>query len=401
MGNGAVLDVVLGVVLIGYAVSGFRHGLVVSALSLVGFLGGGVVGMIWLPGLVQGWAWAQNNDLGARIVLILGVFFMASAGQRLAIAVGRRLRARVHPGPARTLDSAFGALATVSAASVLLWFVAGGLRASSSVLARPIGQSAVLRAIDAVVPPQTAALFTAFRQVLDRGGFPRVFEGMGREPITAVEPPAAGLASAAEVVRASASVVKVSGLASACSRGQEGSGFVVAPERVVTNAHVVAGMPGPTVQAPGSRRALPARVVVFDPARDLAVLAVEGLTAEPLTLGGVLERGEDAVVAGYPLDGPLRLDAARVRTTLDAVGSDIYGHPGVHREVYSVYARVEHGNSGGPLLDAAGRVAGIVFARSLDDDLTGYAVTLAEARPVLQAAATSAEPVAVGACTAG
>ncbi|MEI2730558.1 MAG: MarP family serine protease [Dermatophilaceae bacterium] len=401
MNGGTVLDVLLGLVLVGYAVSGFRHGLLVSALSLVGFLGGGFVGMMVLPGLFERWSWARENDLGGRVLLILGVFLMASVGQRLALAVGSRLRDRVHAGPARALDSVLGAVATVSAASVLVWFVAGGLRSSGSPLARSIGQSAVLRAIDTVVPPQTAALFTGFRQMLDRGGFPRVFEGIGREPIAPVDPPGAAIASSDAVVRAAASVVKVTGLAEACARGQEGSGFVVATDRVLTNAHVVAGMPSPTVQVGGSRRSLPARVVVFDPARDLAVLAVDGLGVAPLPLGGQLADGDEAVVAGYPLDGPLRLDPARVRATVDAVGSDIYDRPGVRRQVYSLYTRVEPGNSGGPLLDSAGRVVGVVFAKSLDDDLTGYAVTLAEARPILDQAASHGSAVPVGACTAG
>jgi S1-C subfamily serine protease len=142
-------------------------------------------------------------------------------------------------------------------------------------------------------------------------------------------------------------------------------------------------------------------VVLFDAQRDLAVLAVPGLTAAPLHLGGTLERGDQGVVAGFPLDGPLTLEPARVRSTLDAVGADIYGAPGVQREVYSLYAKVEPGNSGGPLLDPAGQVVGVVFAKSLDDDTTGYALTLAEARPVLTAAASANDAVPTGACTTG
>ena len=151
------------------------------------------------------------------------------------------------------------------------------------------------------------------------------------------------------------SVVKITGVAASCNRGQEGSGWVLAPGRVVTNAHVVAGMAraaraGP--RAPGA--SYDARVVVFDPRRDLAVLAVPGLRGPGAALGRQLARGDGAVVAGFPLDGPYRLDAARVREVLDARGSDIYGEPGTVREVYSLYARVQPGNSGGPLLSADG-----------------------------------------------
>jgi S1-C subfamily serine protease len=101
------------------------------------------------------------------------------------------------------------------------------------------------------------------------------------------------------------------------------------------------------------------------------------------------------------LDGPFRLDAARVRATIAATGSDIYGEPGVQREIYSLYARVEPGNSGGPLLSSDGKVVGVVFAKSLDDPSTGYALTLAEARPVLEAASSASRPVSTGACSTG
>ena len=131
----------------------------------------------------------------------------------------------------------------------------------------------------------------------------------------------------------------------------------------------------------GTGRSYDSRVVVFDPRRDLAVLDVRGLRAPALREGDQLGRGDGAVVAGFPLDGPYRLDPARVRTVLSARGSDIYGAPGTVREVYSLYARVEPGNSGGPLLSRDGRVVGIVFAKSLDDASTGYALTLSEAAP--------------------
>jgi S1-C subfamily serine protease len=142
-------------------------------------------------------------------------------------------------------------------------------------------------------------------------------------------------------------------------------------------------------------------VVVFDPRRDLAVLSVPGLPAPSSRQGTSLQRSAGAVVAGFPLNGPFRLDSARVRDVITATGADIYGTPGVVRQVYSLYARVQPGNSGGPLLNSTGAVVGIVFARSLDDDKTGYALTLDEARPVLNAANDSVSPVSTGGCVAG
>jgi S1-C subfamily serine protease len=286
--------------------------------------------------------------------------------------------------------------------SVLLWFMAGAVRGGASApVARAIGGSRVIQTIDRFVPPQTARLFAGFRSVLDREGFPRVFEGVAIEPILPVAPPDGQAAYGRGVAAAAGSIVKINGIAESCNRGQEGSGWVVSPERVVTNAHVVAGVSFEHVRIRGTGHTYDARVVFFDPKRDLAVLSVPGLPAPALTQGPSLKRSDGAVVAGFPLDGPYRVGSARVRDVLTARGADIYGNPGVVREVYSLFARVEPGNSGGPLLSPRGEVVGIVFAKSLDDEKTGYALTLDEARPVLRAANSSVSPVNTGGCAAG
>ncbi len=402
MTGGTLLDLLLGIALLGYAVNGWRQGLVVSALSLFGFLGAGALALGLLPPLLQQSTWVQDHEVVRVVALVLGVFIIASVGQGLMVQVGSRVRSRVRLQSVKTLDSMLGAVAVVSAVAVLLWFVAGALRpAAPAALARAIGESRVLRTIDTIVPPQTGRLFAGFRSTLDSSGFPRVFDGLSPEPIAPVRPPDATAGATSAVRAASASMVKVTGVAEACNRGQEGSGWVVDTGRVVTNAHVVAGMEAPSVKIGGVGRAYAATVVLFDPQRDIAVLAVPNLPARPLALGSDLDSGASAVVAGFPLDGPYRLDSARVRRILDARGSDIYGQPGIDREIYSLYARVEPGNSGGPLLSTSGKVVGIVFAKSLDDDTTGYALTLAEAEPVLSQAAGAQQPVSTGACAAG
>ncbi len=397
-----LLDLALALVLVGYALVGHRQGFVVSVMSLVGFLSGGALGMWLLPGLLRRWDSVDENVLWRTVVLLFWVFVLASMGQAIAVLVGSRLRRGIRVRPARIIDSALGALAAVVAVSVLVWFMAGAVRGGAPApLAKAIGDSRIIQTIDRFVPPQTARLFASFGSVLDRGGFPRVFEGVTAEPIAPVAPPERQLAFGSGVARAGASIVKITGVAESCNRGQEGSGWVVAPERVVTNAHVVAGVSEEHVRIQGTGRSYDARVIAFDPQRDLAVLSVPGLPAPALTQGPELKRADGAVVAGFPLDGPYRLDAARVRDVLRATGADIYGNPGVVREIYSLYARVEPGNSGGPLLSRSGEVVGIVFAKSLDDDQTGYALTLDEARPVLEAASRSASPVSTGGCAAG
>ena len=397
-----LLDIVLAVVLVSYGFSGYRQGFVVSVMSLVGFLSGGALGMWLLPDLLRRWDSVDSNVLWRTVVLVLAVFLLASVGQAIAVGVGFRLRRGLRVKPARMVDSALGVVASVLAVSLLVWFMAGAVRGGASApVAKSIGSSRVIQTIDRFVPPQTARLFAGFRSVLDRRGFPRVFEGVQAEPIVPVAPPDNQLAFGAGVASAATSIVKITGVAASCNRGQEGSGWVVARERVVTNAHVVAGMTSASVRIGGTGHSYDARVVVFDPQRDLAVLSVPGLPASALMLGSDLKRSDGAVVAGFPLDGPYRLDTARVRDVITATGADIFGNPGAVREVYSLYAKVEPGNSGGPLLSPSGEVVGIVFAKSLDDDNTGYALTLGEARPVLTAAAGSSSPVSTGGCAAG
>lgn len=401
MSGGTILDIVLGLVLLGYAVNGYRQGLMVSALSLFGFLGAGALALGLLPTLLQRWQWLQDREVVRIVVLVFGVFLVASLGQGLMVRLGNRVRSRVRARSLRTVDALLGAVAVAASVAVLLWFIAASVRpAAPAPLARAIGESQLLRTIDRVVPPETGRLFAGFRTMLDRNGFPRVFDGLSPEPITPVQPPDGSAPASAAVTAASGSMVKIVGVAQACNRGQEGSGWVIAPGRVVTNAHVVAGMQTPTVRVQGVGRVYDTTVVVFDPQRDLAVLEVPGLQAPALTLGTPLAANDPAVVAGFPLDGPYRLDFARVRRVIDATGSDIYGQPGIDREIYSLYARVEPGNSGGPLLSTSGKVVGIVFAKSLDDDSTGYALTLTEAKPVLDVAASASRPVTTGACSA-
>jgi len=395
------LDLVLALMLVSYAVIGYRHGFVVSVMSLIGFLAGGALGMWLLPELLRHWDTVDNNVVSRTVVLIAGVFALAAVGQAMAVGVGSRVRSGLTEKPERAIDSVLGAVATVLAVSVLVWFLAGAVRGGAQTqLAKAIGASRVVSTIDRFVPPQTAKLFAGFQSVLDREGFPRVFEGVRAEPIAPMAPPDRQVAFGPGVARASESIVKITGVASSCNREQEGSGWVVSPERVVTNAHVVAGTTSGHVRIQGLGRAYDARVVVFDPKRDLAVLAVPGLPAPSSKQGPALKRSGSAVVAGFPLNGPYRLDSARVRDVLTAAGSDIYGSPGAIREVYSLFARVQPGNSGGPLLSPSGDVVGVVFARSLDDDRTGYALTLDEARPVLDRAGSSS-PVSTGDCVAG
>ena len=393
-----MIDVVLLVVLLAYAASGFRQGLALSALSLGGFVAGAIAGILLVPVL------ASRLQPGPQrsFAVLAAVLVLAWLGQVLGAMAGGRLRDQLPKGSARRVDQALGAVAGLVASAVVVWFVGGALRNVQAV-SSAIGSSKVLQTIDAVMPQQASTLASRFRESVAASDFPRVFSGAGPEQITPVDPPDATAIPPAVAARVKAATVKITGDARSCSQSQEGSGAVVAPERVVTNAHVVAGVSRPVVQLGGQGRRYQAKVVLFDPQRDIAVLAVDGLpaSARPLPLGGDLDRGSSAAFAGYPKNGPYALGAARVRSVLRASGDDIYGNAGAVRRVYSLYAKVQPGNSGGPVVDPEGNLVGVVFAKSLDDANTGYALTMAEARGDIDDGVAASQAVPTGSCATG
>ena len=185
-----IVDVLLAVLLLSYAVTGYRQGLLVSTMSLVGFLSGGALGMWLLPQLLQRWNGIGDNVLWHTVLLVFGVFVLASIGQGLAVSAGTRLRRQVRLKPARVVDAFLGGVASLVAVSILVWFVAGAVRGGAPApLARAIGSSRILQTIDRAVPAQTTQLFAGFRALLDREGFPRVFDGVQVEPIPSVASP--------------------------------------------------------------------------------------------------------------------------------------------------------------------------------------------------------------------
>jgi S1-C subfamily serine protease len=199
------------------------------------------------------------------------------------------------------------------------------------------------------------------------------------------------------VQRIQSSVVKVLSDSPACSRRTEGSGFVYAPEHVMTNAHVVAGSRRVTVESLGRR--LSGSVVAYDPSKDLAVLYVPGLTVLALPWSSkVGESDQDAIVLGYPQDGPYTAKAARIRDLRQIQGPDIYNAGTVVREVYTIRSEVRSGNSGGPLISPSGAVYGVIFAAAADDPTTGFAVTAADANSVAMAGRDRTEPTNTGTC---
>lgn len=389
------LDVVLLVFAASFGFSGYRQGFVVGVLAFAGFLGGGIGGMLLAPTLVSRF----DPGLGQSVLAIALVLLAATFGQVVLAWLGSLVRDRLTWRPARILDASMGALVSVLAMLLVTWFLASALRPGPiPSLSREITDSRVIAVADEIVPDEAHTLFSSFRRVLDDNGLPTVFGGLAPERIRPVEPPSRGIAGTPAVRRAGTSVVKVTGNADDCHRHLDGSGFVISAGHVLTNAHVVAGVDRPQVQVGGDGRTYRSRVVVYDSDRDLAVLYVPDLDAAPLAFDSTGERGDQAVVAGFPGGGSYRLSPARIRDTIDARGPDIYQRKQVTREVFSLFADVQPGNSGGPLLTLRGDVYGVIFAKSLDDPDTGYALTVDEIRPVVRAGSDRTAPVDSGSC---
>jgi S1-C subfamily serine protease len=391
---GGVLDIVLVVAALLFAVSGYRQGFVVGVLSFVGFFGGGVLGATFAPELAAAEPLAQ---FPSALVGLLVVFLAATIGQLLATLVGAALRRRLTWRPARALDAVGGAAVSVVSLLLVVWLIGTAVASSPyPELAAQVRRSQVLGVVDSVVPDQGRRFFSSFRDLIDTRGFPEVFGTLAPTRAPEVAPPDPAVPASPVVQQARSSIVKITGVAEECRRRIDGTGFVYAPERVLTNAHVVAGVEEPKLEI--GDRTLDTRVVAFDPGRDLAVLAVPGLGREPLGFTGRAEAGTDAIVVGYPNGGPFRADAARIRGVQDARGPDIYQRETVVREIYALRGLVQPGNSGGPLLDTTGGVLGVIFAAAADDPQTGYALTAAEVAPVAEAGRTATAAVDTGPC---
>jgi len=393
---GSLVDLVLIVLIVMFAVNGYRQGFLVGALSFVGFFGGALVGLQLAPLVVS----HLDGAFSRVLISLLAVFGLALAGQSLAAWAGTRLRHAITTPGARRADDVGGIFVSVVALLLVAWMVAAPLGASSMpALARSVRNSVILGGVDALMPNRAHILYNSLRDTIANGDFPTVFGDLTPTHARDVSPPDPALANSPAVKLARSSVVKVTGNAPTCRRRIEGSGFVFAKDHVMTNAHVVAGTQGSlSIEVAGSKRS--GRVVYYDPELDLAILDVPGLTAPAMPWASAkASTDDDAVVVGYPLNGPFTPVPARIRDTRNVKGPDIYDKQTVVREVYTIRSDVRSGNSGGPLLDPNGRVLGVIFAAAVDDPETGFALTAAVAQPVAAETAGMTDPVGTGDCT--
>jgi uncharacterized membrane protein required for colicin V production len=395
-----LLDLFIILAALAYGFTGFRNGAVVGVLSLFGFFTGAILGAQLAGPLGDHLAHGR-----AQVpVAIICVLFLAMVGQLLGTWIGGHLKARVVRNTGgRQVDAGVGSVLGVFSVLLVSWMVAVPLASSPYPdLASEATGSSIVRGVNDVMPDGMRALYSKLRIFLDQSGFPPVFGDLPSTTIVSVAPPPSlSPAVRQRVTVAARSTFKIYGQAESCGRGIEGSGFVVSPDHIMTNAHVVAGTNQVGVLV-ASGRQLPATVVLYDSKRDVAILDVPGLNAAPLKFTPTpAATGDPAVVLGYPEDGPLDIRTARVRARAMVSGSDIYGNSGVRREVYSIRSLVRSGNSGGPLLADDGTVLGVVFATDLRSTDTGYVLTAAEVADDFAAARNATAPVGTSSCTPG
>jgi S1-C subfamily serine protease len=391
----SLVDVLLIVLALVFALSGFRQGLLVSATSFFGFLGGAVLGAQLSGPVADRIDGSSVTRVFAALVVVLAG---ALLGQVVAGAAGRALRRAVTWEPAKVVDSVAGAVVSAAAVLLVAWMVASPLAtAPFPQIASQVRQSALVQAVDGVVPDGVRSVYQSLREAIDRRGLPDVLDPLTPTRAREVPSPDPELVNSGVVTSVRGSVVKISGIAPSCSRQIDGSGFVYADDRVMTNAHVLAGVGDPVVLAEGVE--YDADPIYVDEQTDVAVLAVPGLPTTPLRFADApSDTGDDAIIMGYPGGGNLWVGPARVRDRGDISGPNFRRTATVVRDVYALRGSVRAGNSGGPLFDLDGRVLGVVFASAIDDPDTGYALTVDQVAPAAQQGIGATAEVSTGSC---
>ncbi len=368
MGFDLVDLVILAATLIGVA-NGYRRGFWLSAAQYAGLVGGVLLGAAAATPLLD-YLGIHNpgaRPLGAALVLVIG----GSLGSSIGFAAGEPIRRRIlHEGVHTATDSAGGAALSVVAVLTMCWFLGLSFsRGPSAEIAQQIQRSVVLHTLDNAAP-RPPAFLASVEGILSGVNFSPVFAGLEPGSLPAALPVPASVDTPG-VKHAAEFVVRVASFG--CGGMVTGSGFPVGTGYIVTNAHVVSGTSGHTIQSPGGAQ-MQATVIFFDAERDVAVLYAPGYRGTALTFGNA-GRGTTGAVIGYPGGGPEQTSPAIVDGEITAEGRDIYNSNLVTRQILVIQARVRPGNSGGPLVDLEGRVIGLVFATSAGDPNQAYALS--------------------------
>jgi S1-C subfamily serine protease len=379
------------------AVHGLRLGALIQILTFAGFWLG-----LWLGALVWTNLLKTPHDSTTRAILIIALVLGTACGLGyLGRVIGTYSNISLRRHHLGNVDAALGVGVAVVAVLLSVWLVAAVISSPNSRFASldaAVNRSDILHSIDRILP-QTPSIFNDLQNFLNNQGFPQVFSTLTPPSTPNVAPPTTAqtrsLSNAAIF-----STVKI--LGTACSNEQEGSGFVVGPGLVATNAHVIAGEGSGNTQVLVGGTAYGATPVYFDPSFDLAVLRTSAPLGPVLTISSSLApNGTQAALLGYPENGPLTVNPAAVTEQVTAIGKDIYNSGSVTRGVYALAATVLPGNSGGPLMGPGGQVIGVVFSRSTVYSNVGYALTSPGVLSRVQAAEQHHTAVSTGACISG
>ena len=368
------LDIAVIAVALIAAISGWRSGALGSLMSFVGVILGAIAGVMLAPHVISH-VDSPRGKLFAALFLILALVVI---GEVAGVVLGRAVRGSIRSSPVRVVDSMIGVALQLVVVVVAAWLLGSPLTSSGQVgLASAVRGSTVISEVDKYAPEWLRTVPKRMSALLSTSGLPDALEPL--EPVQApnVDAPDASLADSLVVARSQASVVKIRGVATGCQKVLEGTGFVVAPNRVMSNAHVVAGADSVSVEAEG--KTYDATVVSYDPDADISILDVPNLPQAPLVFADQpAKTGTDAVVLGFPGGGDFVATPARVREIIELSGPDIYKSTTVNREVYTIRGVVRQGNSGGPMINRAGQVIGVVFGAAVDDNDTGFVMTTNE-----------------------
>lgn len=392
-----VVDALLAAIVLASLISGWRQGAFSSVISAIGIVSGLVIGLAIAPVLLS----AAETQRVRVLLLFADVVFFVGLGNLVGATIGGSFRESVRTRGTRVADSVLGAMLQSVAVGLVVWFISLPLAASMpGALGDGIRSSRVLATIDAATPDAAAQLPAKFAALLDESGLPPLVSPFQAPGDAEVDAPNQNLADPELIKRLRPSVVHVMGDAESCSRRLRGSGFVIAEDYVLTNAHVVAGTERVALDTVIGVK--PAEVVLYDPSTDIAVLRSTELGLPELNWApDRLQHGDDALVLGYPASGPFKAEAARIRAMLNISGPDIYTTGRVEREAYTIRGEVRQGNSGGPLMTADGHVAGMIFGASMDTLETGYALTARQVQQRVGEVTGLQAPVDTGACVSG